>query len=133
MDLIYWFGIDAHSPPAPTFGKAYPVYVYGNYYGNQVYPYVNAYENYLESIGVRSASLTLISLEDTVNLLKCKWSSGTCTDCTTYPYVSWINKGFHWWVGTANNMSVAVMDKGVSKFQWELLFLVLFHLEFVQC
>ena len=48
--------------------KSYP-YIYGEYEGNLIYPYVNAYEDYLiNDLKIESASATIMSYEQAVSL-----------------------------------------------------------------
>lgn len=102
-NVFYW-QTSAISPiPSKHFGGKYPTYTYGNYVGNNVYPYVKAYEDYLESVvGVRSAGLVLMSIEQTTDLLKCTKKPGSI-DCNSSPFSSWINQGYRWMTGTINN------------------------------
>ena len=74
-------------------------YIYGGMEGNNVYQYVEAYEDYLSKyVGVRSASASLIDRTTLVNNLGC-----TNNNCNNSPYYSWIKTGYYWWTGTVPN------------------------------
>ncbi len=70
-------------------------FVYSGYKGNNVYQYVEAYEDYLSRyLNVKSASASLIDRGTLVNNLGC-----TSNNCNNSPY-SWVHTGYYWWTGT---------------------------------
>lgn len=119
-DTRYWMASATSNKPSIQFGGKYPTYVYGNYSGNNIYQYVKAYENYLETtLNIRSASLTIMSMPQTVELLKCSYGTGSSTDCSASPYRSWINQGYRWFTGTLKDAyNIGVLESTNSKFQW---------------
>ncbi len=87
----------------PRFGKGFPAYVYGNFDGNTAYPYMRAYEDYLETTKkVQSAAVTIPSLEDVEEYFKCPFVGNTY-DCSTSPYASWLNTSYYWFLGTVKD------------------------------
>lgn len=87
----------------PRFGKSFPAYIYGNYEGNAAYPYLRAYEDYLENEkNVKSAGLTIPSLEDVGEYLQCPFEVNTY-NCTSSPYASWLNTSYYWFLGTVKD------------------------------
>ena len=71
-------------------------YIYSGNEGNNVYQYVEAYEDYLSKyVKVKSASASMIDRTILVNNLGC-----TSNNCNNSPYYSWINTGYYWWTGT---------------------------------
>ena len=107
----YWFESGTSRIKA-EFGGKYPAYIYGNYPGNLVYQYVDAYRKYLvEDLNVKSAGLTLIKESDLEAKLKCKSTNGVNTDCTASPYASWIHTGYYWLLGnlqSSSNIAVVI-------------------------
>ena len=77
-------------------GRDYP-YVYGDYEGNDIYPYVEAYKNVLKGIGVNVIEAKLLSYEQAIGL-GCK-----AYDCSSAP--SWLNSSSYW-LGTSNNSQI---------------------------
>ena len=70
-------------------------FIYNGYRGNNIYQYVEAYEDYLSKyLNVRSASASLINRATLVNNLGCRDN-----DCNNSPY-SWVHTGYYWWTGT---------------------------------
>ena len=85
----------------PQYGSSYPAFVYDS--NSYLYEYVEAYEQYLISKGVTSASATLISYE---KMLELGCVGGSTMTCNNSSYKSWLVPGYYWWTGSAGNMQV---------------------------
>ena len=70
----------------------YPAYVY-NDQADEIYPYVNAYEEYLQENGVISASATLISKEQ-LEYLNCSVEQNSCSSAPEWVLSTWYWAGF---------------------------------------
>ena len=76
-------------------------FTYGNYPGNLIYQYVDAYRKYLvEDLNVESAGTTLLSRTKIVNKLGCPNNK-----CDSSPYASWLYTGYYWFLGTCEDTS----------------------------
>ena len=101
-DIKYWLTSAASNTPSAKFGGKYPLYAYGNYLGNNIYKYLRAYEDYLENdLGVKSASTTMMSYNETISLLKCEIRDNPNNPyCESSPYIDIIKRDYYWFLGT---------------------------------
>ena len=119
-DDLYWIAANYKFKPefitANNFefksGHREYAFTYGNYPGNLVYQYVDAYRKYLvEELNVESAGTTLIEESDLQTTLKCTSTGGVNTDCTSSPYSSWLYTGYYWFLGniiSSSNIAVVI-------------------------
>lgn len=118
VESFYYLNGAIGSSLNPLFGKSYPTYIYGNFGGNWAYPYMRAYEDYLEQDkAVKSAAVTIPAREDLIEYLKC--TNVNNVDCNASPYLNIIHTDYMWWTGTAvDSYSVLNYMPSSKKFGW---------------
>ena len=108
-DDLYWIAANYKFKPEFTTANNFEfksghheyAFTYGNYPGNLIYKYVDAYRKYLvEELNVESAGTTLLSRTKMVDKLGCPNNK-----CDSSPYSSWLYTGYYWFLGTCENSS----------------------------
>ena len=113
----YWLN---GNKPTATFGGKFPIYAYGNYPGNLVYQYLDAYRAYLvNDLNVKSAATTLIDEKYFAEYMNCTTQNGVNTNCNGTQYASLLKRDYYWFTATIiNNANIGVFIPGGANIQY---------------